>query len=223
MVVGDSFQSWSCDLKSSCCAGAITLNAMNCKPVAHTARMGAPGCPTVVRPTRQQRLAHPPRASGELITPSAPGPIQLGPDKLGQTSRRSLLKNALLLGAGIAACPCCTGEALASGNAKFDYGTLSGPINWGGTCSAGMRQSPINIPAKALRANAKLRATTGPATACRPAQIDVRGYKPVKPTILNTGVGTMQVGTLVQGWCAWPRQGLCTTGCRNSAGMFLAS
>jgi hypothetical protein len=96
---------------------------------------------------------------------------------------------SLLLGGAIAACPCCVGDAQASGNAKFDYGTLSGPISWGGTCSSGLRQSPINIPAKAIRTST----TTRAAAACRPAQVDVRGYKPVKPMILNTGVGTMQV------------------------------
>ncbi|KAI8477329.1 MAG: alpha type intracellular carbonic anhydrase [Monoraphidium minutum] len=128
-------------------------------------------------------------ASGEPLVARGSGPIQLG--GAGGATRRGLLKSAtaLGLGAGLAACPCCIGEAQASGNAKFDYGTLSGPISWGGTCSSGMRQSPINIPAKAIRASNAPRQ----GAACRPAQIDVKGYKSVKPNILNTGVGTMQV------------------------------
>ncbi|KIZ05223.1 carbonic anhydrase [Monoraphidium neglectum] len=90
----------------------------------------------------------------------------------------------------MAACPCC--EALASGGAVFDYGSLSGPQKWGGVCSAGTRQSPINIPRKALAAALKRPTGVGAGT-CRPAQLNITGYKPAKPSILNTGVGTMQV------------------------------
>lgn len=129
--------------------------------------------------------------NGEPVIASAAGPIQLNKDGQPAPTRRGMLQS-LVMGGAIAACPCCIGigEAQASGGAKFDYGTLSGPISWGGTCSSGQRQSPINIPAKAIRASNGARSTTA---ACKPAQIDPRGYKAVKPMILNTGVGTMQV------------------------------
>lgn len=141
--------------------------------------------------------------SGEQVpqqVPPAAGPIGLtrgsdgsvsGAPVGGGMSRRATLS----LAAGLAACPCCADVALASGNAKFDYGTLSGPINWGGTCAAGTRQSPIDIPAKAVSASTK-RMSSGAGNQgpmCKPATLDPRGYKPVKPRILNTGVGTMQV------------------------------
>lgn len=111
-----------------------------------------------------------------------------------------------MLGAGMAACPCCNEAALASGNAKFDYGTLSGPQSWGGVCQAGTRQSPIDLPRKSIVASVKKMYSGAPASAavCRPASIDVRGYKPVKPTILNTGVGTMQVEPLAHAHALHP-------------------
>lgn len=56
-------------------------------------------------------------------------------------------------------------------------------------CAEGRRQSPINIPLKAIQVSHKSAA----GAMCRPAAVDVRGYSPVRPTILNTGVGTMQV------------------------------
>jgi len=178
---------------------------------------------------RRPSLAHsrpvaaaPPRATAgpiwmpdkSLIQPgSASGPIQLGSSAAAgdsipptqqrqQATRRGVLRNALLLGAGLAACPCCTNEALASGNAKFEYGTLSGPISWGGVCSTGAKQSPIDIPRKALVASGK-RLLTGAVggPSCKPAELKFAGYKPVKPKIYNTGVGTMQVGA--RPWLRW--------------------
>ncbi|KAI8470997.1 MAG: alpha carbonic anhydrase [Monoraphidium minutum] len=120
-----------------------------------------------------------------------PGPILLGSSGgAAASTRRDVLSRALVLGAGLAACPCC--EALASGGAVFDYGSLSGPQNWGGVCRSGTKQSPVDVPRKALAAALK-RPTGGSGPACRPAQLNVSGYKPDKPSILNTGVGTMQV------------------------------
>lgn len=153
-----------------------------------------------------RRAAGPVRASAEPSTEpiassselSAPrgiaGPIQLGG---GATTRRGVLQRAGLFAASLAACPCCTGAgpAAASGGAVFEYGTLSGPLQWGGVCAAGARQSPIDIPLQAVQAQAAImssaRNAKGPI--CKPAVMDPRGYRPVKPRILNTGVGTMQV------------------------------
>ena len=150
---------------------------------------------------------------------AAQGPIILNRSRdgtlagAGGDTRRGVLQKAGLLAAGIAACPCCTDAALASGNAKFDYGTLSGPANWGGACAAGTRQSPIDIPLRAISASAKRLGTgsgvAGPA--CKPAALDPTRYKAVKPRILNTGVGTMQVRVFrvcVLGWGGWKERGL---------------
>lgn len=153
----------------------------------------------MAQPIQQQRLLlnqqqQPIAAQGPIILNRArDGTLGAGAD-----TRRGVLQKAGLLAAGIAACPCCTDAALASGNAKFDYGTLSGPANWGGACAAGTRQSPIDIPLRAISASAKRLGTgsgvAGPA--CKPAALDPTRYKAVKPRILNTGVGTMQVRPL---------------------------
>ena len=147
-----------------------------------------------MRPSRP-RLAVVRVAKEDTGADQRSGPIELVPSaKFKAPSRRGVLSNALLLGAGLAACPCCANVALASGGAKFDYGSLSGPQSWGGVCRSGTTQSPIDIPREAVLASARrLSSGAGPGPACRPAQLDVRGYKPTKPRILNTGVGTMQV------------------------------
>lgn len=118
---------------------------------------------------------------------AAAGPILIGADGAAMTRRAALMAASF----AAVACPCC--EALASGGAVFEYGSLSGPQAWGGVCRTGARQSPIDVPRKALAASLKARGSGAGAGACRPAQLNTSGYKAVKPTILNTGVGTMQV------------------------------
>lgn len=165
---------------------------MQCYRLGHQHGVVAAG---VQRRTLVVRAVASPRQPSSEKVPVFPeasaDPIRLGTDGgVASTTRRDTLARALLLGAGMAACPCC--EALASGGAVFDYGSLSGPQKWGGVCSAGTRQSPINIPRKALAAALKRPTGVGAGT-CRPAQLNITGYKPAKPSILNTGVGTMQV------------------------------
>jgi hypothetical protein len=43
-----------------------------------------------------------------------------------------------------------------------------------------------------LASSKRIATGVGPGPSCKPASLDPRGYKPVKPRILNTGVGTMQ-------------------------------
>lgn len=59
-------------------------------------------------------------------------------------------------------CACCSSlmlagqhtPAKASDGSVFTYGEEAGPLAWGGTCSAGQQQSPINLPSSSAAARA---------------------------------------------------------------------
>jgi len=105
--------------------------------------------------------------------------------------RRAVLHGGLaMLGLAIA-CPCCPSPAQAI---AFNYGD-NGPSKWGGTCSVGRLQSPVDLLSPSSRTAEWGPGGSQPAQAAPAgwANIDFNYKEREQVSILNTGHGTMQV------------------------------
>ncbi|KAF6251940.1 alpha carbonic anhydrase [Scenedesmus sp. NREL 46B-D3] len=78
---------------------------------------------------------------------------ELAPQEAAVVNRRRMV----MLG-----CACCSSlmlagqqsTAKASDGVLFTYGEEAGPLSWGGSCSTGLQQSPINLPSSSAAARA---------------------------------------------------------------------
>lgn len=121
--------------------------------------------PVSIKKTKQMKIA---------ITSESEQPSK----KVENIARRQLIT----LGASAAisaACSCCLPKSAKAED--WSYGVMSGPPSWGGVCSVGQKQSPIDLP----------RETQG----LGKSELGILEfqYLPVNPSFLNTGHGTMQV------------------------------
>jgi carbonic anhydrase len=73
-------------------------------------------------------------------------------------NRRAVLRSA----AALALCPLCAKVAAANEPGHWGYSGPRGPANWGGTCAAGSRQSPVNLTGAAKAAMAPLQPAWSP-------------------------------------------------------------
>ena len=118
---------------------------------------------------RKQEVSPKQRRRAPLISTSRESTQHLG--------RRSLLSKGLL---AAALCPLCA-QAPHAAAAEWGYGGPAGALGWGGMCSIGRSQSPVDLSVKGTK-----------------LKVDAMGklqfeYNPTDVTILNTAHGTMQV------------------------------
>jgi hypothetical protein len=122
---------------------------------------------------------------------------------LAQYSRRVLIGST---GLGVfCSCGLCgqqTACAEENLSAQELYGEVAGPSSWGGSCSSGMQQSPVDIPKETLRSNIS---SAGPLVPLK------FGYRASRARVCHSG-STIQVSActgpegwrdLKAGWACW--------------------